>query len=183
VTGGASGIPGVSEPVILGITISSAKDYLLLCAAAAAICYLLSARLVNSPFGRCLRAMRDDEIATLSMGKNIVFLKLAVFVISAGMAAIAGSLYAHFVTYVDPYHYSLHETFFLFCMVCIGGMGTLRGAFLGALVLTSIPEITRFLGLPSRIMGHVEEILYGLSLIVIAFFRPQGLLGGSREKS
>jgi ABC-type branched-subunit amino acid transport system permease subunit len=183
VTGGAAGLPGVNEPVIFGITVSSPADYLVLCAAVAAVCYLLSARLVKSPFGRCLRAMRDDEIATLSMGKNIVSLKLAVFVVSAGMAAIAGSLYAHFVTYVDPYHYSLQETFFLFCMVCIGGMATLRGAFLGALVLTGIPEITRFLGLPSGVMGHIEEILYGLALIVVAFLRPQGLLGKSRGQS
>ena len=76
--------------------------------------------------------MRDDEIATLSVGKNIVTIKLSVFVISAGMAAVAGSLYAHFVSYVDPYHYSLHETFFMFCMVCIGGMRTLKGCIFGS---------------------------------------------------
>ena len=182
VTGGAPGLPGVTEPMILGFRVSTPGHYLVLCLVAAAICYFLSARLVSSPFGRCLKAMHDDEIATLSVGKNIVSLKLWVFVISASMAAVSGTLYAHFVTYVDPYHYSLHETFFLFCMVCIGGLRTLKGAFLGALLLTSIPEITRFLGLPSGIMGHVQEIIYGTALIAVAFIRPQGLLGKIRRE-
>ena len=68
-------------------------------------------------------------------------------------------------------------------MVCVGGMRTLKGAYLGALILTGIPEIIRFLGLPSGIMGHVQEILYGSVLIVVAFLRPQGLLGKKRTES
>ena len=183
VTGGTVGIPGVPELAIFGITVSSPGEYLLLCVIVGALFYLLSVRLVTSPYGRYLQAMHDDEIATLSVGKNIVAIKLSIFVISAGMASVAGSLYAHFVTYVDPYHYSLHDTFFMFCMVCIGGMRTLKGAYLGALILTGIPEIVRFLNLPSGIMGHVQEIIYGSALITIAFLRPQGLLGKRKPRS
>lgn len=183
VTGGTVGVPGVPGVTIFGLTISTPGEYLLLCAIISAICYFLCVHLVKSPFGRSLQAMHDDEIATLSVGKNIVIIKLSVFVISAGVAAVAGSLYAHFVSYVDPYHYSLHETFLMFCMVCLGGMRTLKGSYLGALILTGIPEITRFLGLPSGIMGHVQEIIYGAALIIVAFLRPQGLLGKKKHGS
>ncbi len=182
VTGGAPGIPGVSEPSIFGFVISGSTHFLILCLFIAALCYFFSLRLVNSPFGRCLKAMHDDEIATLSVGKNITAIKVSIFVISAGIAAVAGTLYAHFVTYVDPYHYGMHETFFLFCMVCIGGMRTLKGAFVGSLILTGIPEITRFLGLPSGAMGQVQEIIYGSVLIIIAFLRPQGLVGKTERR-
>lgn len=182
-TGGTVGIPGVPEITIFGLTVSSPGEYLILCVITGAIFYFLSVRLVKSPYGRYLKAMHDDEIATLSVGKNIVTIKLSVFIISAGMAAVAGSLYAHFVTYVDPYHYSLHDTFFMFCMVCIGGMRTLKGAYLGALLLTGIPEIVRFINLPSGLVGHIQEIIYGAALITIAFLRPQGLLGKRKKAS
>jgi ABC-type branched-subunit amino acid transport system permease subunit len=183
VTRGTVGVPGVPTVEIFGLTISTPLEYVLLCVIICAIFYFLSLRLVKSPYGRYLQAMRDDEIATLSVGKNIVVIKLSIFVIAAGIAAVSGSLYAHFVSFVDPYHYSLHDTFFLFCMVCIGGMRTLKGPYLGALLLVGIPEIARFLGLPPGIMGHVQEIIYGTALIIIALFRPQGLLGKSKPKS
>ncbi len=181
-TRGTVGVPGVPPIEIGGLSVTTPGGYLVVGVIICLIFYFLSSRLVKSPYGRVLQAMRDDEIATQSMGKNLVTIKLSIFVLAAGMAAVAGSLYAHFVSFVDPYHYSLHDTFFMFCMVCIGGMRTLKGPFLGALLLVGIPEIVRFMGLPSGIVGHVQEIIYGSALIIVAMFRPQGLLGKSKPE-
>jgi len=177
VTRGPNGIPGVPPIEIGGFSFDTPGKYLLFSVIICFIFYFLSSRLVRSPYGRILQAMHDDEIATSSMGKNLVAIKLSIFVIAAGMAAVSGSLYAHFVSFVDPFHYSLHETFTLFIMVVLGGMRTLKGAYLGALILLGIPEIVRFMGLPTGIMGHVQEIIYGSILVIVAMFRPQGLLG------
>jgi branched-chain amino acid transport system permease protein len=180
VTRGTVGVPGIPRAKIGSLVITGPFQYLAMVLAFCAIFYFLAWRLVKSPYGRTLQAMRDDEIATMAVGKNLLAIKVSVFIIAAAIAAVAGSLYAHFVRFVDPYHYSLHDTFALFCMVTLGGMATLKGPYLGALVLLGIPEIARFMGLPTGIMGHIQEIIYGLALILVARFRPQGLLGQTR---
>lgn len=182
-TGGPNGVPGIPPITIGGFAFSTPGRFLLFSVLICIVFYFLSSRLVKSPYGRILQAMCNDEIATSSMGKNLVTVKLSIFVISSGMAAVSGSLYAHFITFVDPFHYSLHQTFFLFIIVVLGGMRTLIGAFLGALILLGIPEIVRFMGLPTGTMGHVSEIIYGSILVIVAMFRPQGLLGKRKTES
>jgi branched-chain amino acid transport system permease protein len=178
-TRGTVGVPGIPFATIFGFVIRSPGAYLAMVVLICAFFYVVARRLVASPYGRNLQAMRDDEIATVAVGKNLLAIKVSVFVIAAAMAAVSGSLYAHFVRFVDPYHYSLHDTFLLFCMVCLGGMTTLKGPYLGALVLLGIPEAARFLGLPTGIMGHIQDIIYGTALILVAFLRPEGLLGST----
>jgi branched-chain amino acid transport system permease protein len=181
-TRGADGVPGVPHIEIAGFAFNTAGRFLVLSVIVCLIFYFLSSRLVKSPYGRIVQAMHSDEIATSAMGKNLVAIKLSIFVIAAGIAAVSGSLYAHFVTFVEPFHYSLHETFTLFIMVVLGGMRTLKGAYLGAVILLGIPEIVRFMGLPTGVMGHVQEIIYGSILVIIAMFRPQGLLGRKKAE-
>src|SRR4030066_1798327 len=98
-----------------------------------------------------LKSIREDEIASISIGKNVNKYKLTVFVIGAFFAGIAGSLYAHYITFIDPSSFTVMESIAVLLMVVFGGMGNLKGSFVGALVLIILPEILRFIGLPSSV--------------------------------
>src|SRR3546814_9406381 len=99
--------------------------------------------LAVSPFGRALRAMRENELAVQSIGKNVVALKLIAFALSAGAAAIAGSLLAHYIAFVSPQSFSIDETILVLAMIILGGTGNLFGAVVGAFILVLLPEVLR----------------------------------------
>lgn len=134
-------------------------------------------RIVNSPFGRILQGIREDEIAILAMGKYVDGHKIIVFAIGAFFAGIAGSLYAHYITFIDPSSFTLMESITILLMVVFGGMGSLAGSFVGASTLVIFPEALRFLGMPSSIAAPLRQMIYGLLLIVLMLKRPQGILG------
>lgn len=94
------GLPGIPQPVFLGIQVSSHYGFLLLVFFFALFTFIFSRRLVNSPFGRVLKAIREDEVFALSLGKNVAGFKIIVFIVGASLAAIAGSLYAYYITYI-----------------------------------------------------------------------------------
>ena len=134
-------------------------------------------RVVNSPFGMILRGVREDEIATLAMGKNVNRYKVYVFLIGAFFAGIAGSLYAHYITFIDPSSFTMMESITILLMVVFGGMGSIKGSFAGAIILVVLPEILRFMGLPSSIEAPLRQMIYGLLLVILMIKRPQGILG------
>lgn len=183
-TGGPMGLPGIPQPAVLGIVISSHLEFLILVAFFALLTYLLAYCLINSPFGRVLKAIREDEVFALSLGKDVNRYKISVFIIGAALAAIAGSLYANYITFIDPTSFTVMESVFMLSIVIIGGTGNLLGSVVGAVMLVIIPELLRFLGLPSAIAANFRQILYGSLLVVFMMFRPQGLLGefAFREK-
>ena len=183
-TGGPMGLPGIPQPAVLGIIISSHLEFLILVTFFALLTYLLAHRLVNSPFGRVLKAIREDEVFALSLGKDVTRYKILIFIIGAALAAIAGSLYAYYITFIDPTSFTVMESVFMLSIVIIGGTGNLLGSVIGAVMLVIIPELLRFLGLPSAIAANLRQILYGSLLVVFMMFRPQGLLGefAFREK-
>lgn len=182
VTRGPMGLPGIPGFSVFGVQLSGVWEYLILVAAFVFITYFVIRRIVNSPFGRVLRGIREDEVAALAMGKNINKYKIIVFAVGAFFAGIAGSLYAHYITFIDPSSFTVMESITILLMVVFGGMGSLAGSFVGAAVLVIFPELLRFLGMPSSVAAPLRQMIYGLLLIVLMLKRPQGILGTYRWK-
>ncbi len=176
-TGGPMGLPGIPQPVLFGWQVSSHAGFLFLVVSLCALVLWASHRIVSSPFGRVLKAIREDEVFAQALGKNVAAYKVLVFVIGAGMAAIAGSMYAYYITFIDPTSFTVMESVFIIAIVIIGGAGSLRGPVIGAVVLVTLPELLRFVGLPSSVAANVRQILYGGLLVAFMMWRPQGLLG------
>jgi len=176
-TGGPMGLPGIPQPTILGFAITSHVQFFVLAVVLAGFAVLLTRRLVRSPFGRVLKAIREDEIFAQSLGKNVTKYKLQVFMIGGALAAIAGALYAHYITFIDPTSFTVQESIFMLAIVIVGGSGSIAGSVVGAILLVVLPEALRFLGLPSSIAANVRQIVYGALLVAFMMFRPQGILG------
>ena len=181
-TRGPMGLPGIPGFSFCGIQVSEVWAYLILVAVFVFLTYFVIRRVVKSPFGRILRGIREDEIAALAMGKNVNKHKIMVFVIGAFFAGIAGSLYAHYITFIDPSSFTIMESITILLMVVFGGMGSLPGSFVGAAILVIFPELLRFLGMPSSVAAPLRQMIYGLLLIVLMLKRPQGILGKYRWK-
>jgi branched-chain amino acid transport system permease protein len=180
VTRGPMGLPGIPAFSLLGVPIAAVWDYLALVAVFVLLTLFVMRRIVGSPFGRILRAVREDETAALALGKNVDRYKIVVFVIGAFFAGIAGSLYAHYITFIDPSSFTVMESITILLMVVFGGMGSLAGSFVGAAVLVILPELLRFLGMPSSVAAPLRQIVYGLLLVVLMLKRPQGIVGKYR---
>lgn len=180
VTRGPLGLPGIPTFSVFGFLLSAIWSYLVLVALLVLLTTFAIGRVVNSPFGRILRGIREDEIATAAMGKDINKHKVLVFMIGAFFAGIAGSLYAHYITFIDPSSFTIMESITILLMVVFGGMGSIRGSFVGAAILVILPELLRFLGLPSSIAAPLRQMIYGLLLILLMLKRPQGILGKYR---
>ena len=173
VTRGPLGLPGIPRPELF----SSIEMYMLLALAFLAATILITHRIVNSPFGRVLKSIREDETAAQTLGKNTVRYKMIVLTTSAFFAGIAGSLYAHYITFIDPTSFSLPVLILLLSAVIIGGLGNIRGAVAGAFLLILLPEPLRFIGLPSNLVGAGRQMIYAVLVLVILLKRPQGIFG------
>ena len=176
-TRGPMGLPGIPSFSIFRYNISGVVSYLIFVSFFVVITIYTINRIVNSPFGRILRSIREDEIASETLGKNTVKYKLLVFVIGAFFAGIAGSLYAHYITFIDPSSFTVMESITILLMVIFGGMGSISGSFVGAIILVVLPELLRFLGMPSSIAAPMRQMIYGLLLVILMLKRPQGIMG------
>jgi len=181
-TRGPMGLPGIPGFSILGFGLSEIWSYLLLVSICVVITIFVIKRIVNSPFGRILRSIREDEIASAALGKDTIKHKLLVFIIGAFFAGIAGSLYAHYITFIDPSSFTVMESITILLMVIFGGMGSISGSVVGAVILVVLPELLRFLGMPSSIAAPMRQMIYGLLLVVLMLKRPQGIMGAYRFK-
>lgn len=177
VTRGPLGISGIPQPAILGWTVRSQAAFAVVAFAIAALSHVLVDRISRSPFGRVLRAIREDESLARALGKDTLRFKVTTFGVSAALAGLAGSLYAHYVTYVDPTSFTVMESILVVSMVVIGGAGSRWGPVIGAIVLVTLPEALRFLGLPSSVAANVRQVFYGSLLVVMMMRRPRGLVG------
>ena len=176
VTGGPAGVSRIPRPGFLGWTVESPLAYGLLSCVMAVGAYLFVRRVVSSPFGRVLRAIREDEVVTQALGKNVTGVKVVVFMVSGGVAATAGSLFAHYTTYINPYFFTLEESILILSVVIVGGAGNLTGSVLGAVVLTLLPQALRLVELPEALAANLRQIIYAALLAGFMFFRPQGIL-------
>jgi branched-chain amino acid transport system permease protein len=134
---------------------------------------VLARHLAQSSYGRALFAIRDDEVAAESLGVNATAYKVLAFVIGAFFAGVAGGLFAHYLSYLNPNSFTFIKSIEVIAMVVLGGMGSVSGSVLAAILLTLLPEVLR----PVK---DYRMVLYSLMLIVLMITRPQGLLG-SRE--
>jgi len=187
-TGGPAGIAGIPDLPLVGTfpewlldpegsyDLFAHRDlhYYLLIWAVLVLILLFSLNIIHSRVGRALRAIHGSELAAGAMGVNTTKYKIQVFVLSAIFASIAGSLYAHFVTFVSPTACELKFSILLVTMVAVGGMANVWGAVLGAVLLTILPEYL-------RVFEDYDILIYGAILLLILMFMPQGLLTGCAQ--
>jgi branched-chain amino acid transport system permease protein len=176
-TRGPLGLPGIPKPSLFGISFSSNFNFLVLTIIISLISYLIIRKITISPFGKVLEAIRDDELATKVLGKNTLKMKSLSLMISAFFAGIAGSLYAHYITFIDPSSFTLMQLIPVLCIVIIGGLGSLKGTAIATVILTLLPEPLRFIGFPSSIVGPMRQIIYALILLLILIYKPKGFFG------
>ena len=136
---------------------------------------LLTHRFVGSSHGRALLSIRENEIAAEAMGVNTTFYKVQVFVVSAAGAGVAGGLFAHYLSYINPSSFDFMKSVEIVIMVVLGGMGSVSGSILAAFLLTLLPEALR----PLQNITHVDlrMVIYSLALILMMLLRPKGLFG------
>lgn len=176
-TKGPLGIPGISRPVLFGLNITTNLNFLILVIVCLVLVYALMRRVVNSSFGRVLKAIREDETVATVFGYKTSSFKQVVFVLAAMMAALAGSLYASYISFIDPSSFQLSESMFILTIIILGGLGRLRGSLFGTLFLILLPEILRFVGFPSGVEAQMRQLVYGLIIVLLMLYRPQGLFG------
>lgn len=178
VTRGPYGIPGIPGIKLGGVyELSGVYEYLFLSLVLMGVVVFLFHHLVVSPFGRTLNAIRADELTVKAMGRNTVLFKSIAFFLSAAVAGLAGVIYASYVSYIDPTSFTLDESIFIISALFIGGIGNTKGPILGALFVVLLPELLRFVGLPDSIAANLRQIIYGLALILVMYYRPQGIWG------
>ena len=177
-TRGAFGIHEIPRPQIGGWVLDGELEFMLFALALLALVMLASWCIVTSSFGRVLTAIREDEQAIEVFGYRATNYKLAVWVMSAMMAGLAGGLFSSWTSFIDPNSFILLESILLVAIVILGGLATIWGSLLGAMVFVLLEEGMRFLpGLPPEYTGQARQIVLGILLVVLMLFRPQGLVG------
>ena len=179
-TNGPLGIFGIPKPEIGSFRLVSNFSYLVLCLAAVALSCGIYVLFDRSSFGRTLKALREDEQLTRLQGYNTKHFKSIVFVVSAIMSGIAGAMFASYISFIDPSTFQLKEGIFLFTIIIVGGLSSAKGSIAGALILISLPEVLRFIGLPYETAAQLQQIIYGALLVLMMILRPQGLFGKYR---
>jgi branched-chain amino acid transport system permease protein len=171
VTRGPLGFLSIPNVELGGFVLDDDFRYYFLTLAVTALVYLGFRRVVSeNRFGRSLAALRQNELAATAVGINPAFYKMQVFVLGAASAGLAGGLFAHFVHYLHPNDFTLDVSIVLLMMIVIGGIGSLEGAIIGALLLTFAPEYL-------RVFKDFRMILYGALLVLLMIFIPGGLIG------
>ncbi len=176
-TGGANGLPGIPPADIFGIQIATTAQYLALTTGAALLGCLCFQLVMRAPFGRLLKAIREDELAVAAAGKGVLGAKVSAAALSGAYAGVAGGLYATFMSFIDPSAFDLDASILLLSMVVLGGARTLAGSIVGPFLLLALPQILAVVALPTAIAAAFRQLIYGLLLIAFMLFRPQGLAG------
>ncbi len=180
-TGGTSGIFGIPSLQVGNLVLGNDVSMYYLVWGLAALVIALSANIVNSRIGRAFRAVHGSEVAASTLGVDTTRYKVQVFVLSAALASVAGSLYAHYVTFISPEPFGFKFSVELVVMVVIGGMASVWGAIFGAVTITILGELLRGLGHVSiggigATLSDFDVIAFGLILMLIMIYMPDGLL-------
>ena len=172
-TGGPAGLAGIPGAKLGGFIFSQSSHYYVAAITLAVVLLTLTWRILISRPGRALIAIRDDEMAARAVGIDVTRYKLIVFSFSTFLAGLAGSFFAHYLSYVSPDNFTINESFVMVSIVALGGMGNFFGSILGAIILVVLPEYFRFL-------QDYRSFIYGAALVFIMFFLPKGILGWYR---
>ncbi|WP_373497736.1 branched-chain amino acid ABC transporter permease [Desulfococcus sp.] len=170
-TGGASGFVGIPPLAVGPVILTAGKNCFYLVWGVLLLTILVCRRIIDSRTGRALRAIHDSEKAARAVGVPTMHLKLQIFVFSAGVAALAGFLYAHYVSFISPGSFDFLMSVRMVTMVVIGGMASIWGALLGASLLTLLPEWL-------HAFSDLEMVVYGLIMMGVMIVMPQGLTRG-----
>lgn len=194
VTNGPGGIPGIFEPVLFGWVIDEPIEFYYLILVAVVLVTVLITNIKNSRVGRAWNALREDEIAANHAGIHSTSAKMLSVVMSSGIAGLAGALFAYYQEFINPTYFLFMQSVIVVCMVVLGGMGSVPGAIMGAIVLDTTPEIIRqaftkwmpqafgsdFLpAVQSALRTDFDRyrmLIFGLVIVVMVIFRPEGLL-------
>jgi branched-chain amino acid transport system permease protein len=179
-TNGPFGIAKIPRPSIAGIEIQSLPAFSLFGFVMMSVVVGFLALVYRSPFCRALRAIREDELAAMALGKSTASLKVRSVAVTSACAAVAGGLYASYITFIDPTSFTTEESILMLSMVIVGGTGNFKGPLAGAVLLILLPEILRFVAIPDTIAANVRLIVYGGLLVALMRFRPQGMAGEYR---
>ena len=180
-TRGAFGIHEIARPQIGGWTLNGELEFMLFVLAILAIVMVIAWFIVTSSFGRVLTAIREDEEAIEVFGYRATHYKLAVWVMSAMIAGLAGALFASWTSFIDPFSFILLESILLVSIVILGGLATIWGSLLGAMAFVLLEEGMRFLPfMPTEFIGQARQVVLGILLVLLMLFRPQGLVGKYR---
>ncbi|MGE0152010.1 MAG: branched-chain amino acid ABC transporter permease [Reyranellaceae bacterium] len=170
-TGGDLGIGGIPRLQILGYALDTPLRFYYLALAVMLVCMLLARNMVTSRSGLMLRAMRDAPDAAISLAINLQWLRTRVFVFSAVLGSVAGSLFAHYGAYVNVQSFGITKAISFLLIPVLGGVHSLPGVVIGALFITFLPEaLSGF--------GHAHQILFGLAMVGVVVLMPSGLMGG-----
>ena len=193
-TNGPGGIPGIYPPNILGWVVDEPREFFYLLLVFVVIVVYLVSNIKNSRIGRAWNALREDEIASYHSGVHPTRAKMLSVVMSSGIAGLAGAIFAYYQQFINPTYFLFMQSVIVVCMVVLGGMGSIPGAVLGAVVLDATPEVIRqsFTSWLPRALGsdflpavqqamqtdfdRYRMLIFGLVIVVMVIFRPEGLL-------
>jgi branched-chain amino acid transport system permease protein len=191
ITNGSRGIPGIERPSFgvdfIEFSVLDSKNYwLYLLIPAIILAVIMIRHLEDSRVGRYWTAIREDEVAASAMGVPVVKMKVLAFAIGASTSGVAGWIFAGYATYISPNNFPLLYSILILAAVVIGGLGSISGAVLGAVLVQGLPEIVRELSGGQTIFGFDPETgriaVFGFLLIVVMIFRPGGLLAPRRRR-
>lgn len=172
-TRGALGIPGIARPA----GFETGPMFLLLTLIIVGIVYVFLHRVVSSPFGRVLGAVRDDELAAQTLGKNVFKARVVAFLVGGALAGLGGGLFAMFFRYIDPPSFYIIQLVTIIAIVFVGGPASLPGTIVGALVVVILPELLRFLPFNPEVVGALRQIVFSALVLAVIVLHPRGVLG------
>jgi branched-chain amino acid transport system permease protein len=181
-TQGSLGLPGIPRPLWGLVSERSYEAFFLALLMAVVLALFVALEiLLRSPFGRAIRAVREDDVVATTLGKNVVMLRVKAFALGGAIIGVAGAFHAYYLTYIDPSQFSAIITAYVFMAVIAGGRGSNRGLLLGAATIMVFIEGSRFLKdlfnvLDATQLAAIRLILIGLGLILFLIYRPQGFL-------
>ena len=183
-TGGLGGLIGIPPARLFGHDFTGPIEQLLLVLCCLVPVIIVTSVLLRTSFGRNLKAIRDSESAACAFGKNVALIKTLSVVLSSAQAGIAGALYAFYMGFINVESFMLDTSVLLMAMVIIGGAGTLLGPIIGAIVLMLLPSLFSYMSfLPQTEIGSIQQMAYGLAMVLLMIYRPGGIVGSGKGKA
>ena len=179
VTNGALGMKGIPGPIVPEWGMES-WWFLGLVVLVLGGCLLALQRILASSYGVVIRATRENEKVTQIAGHSTQSYRRSVFVLSAFVTGLAGVLLGSYISAIDPQLFNYHLSVLILVMVILGGLASLKGSVIGAVLLIIVPELMRLVGFPNSIIAESRQIVYGLVMIGLMYSRPEGLFGQYR---
>ncbi len=176
-SGGPAGAFGLPRPTLLGVPLTTPEQLLVAALLIAATAMVLAVVVVGSPYGRLIKAMADDEDAVTAAGFDVLPIKAGVFVMGGSLAAVAGVFYASYLGVAQSSDFTLDVSIMLLAAVVAGGLRSLSGSVLGAVLVIGLPNALNLLNVPISVAGPLQRLLFGGLLVAVVMFLPTGVAG------